>query len=281
MTATTQALETASGRPVKVTAGDIRDALYRRWPPDQYLTLTEAPDGPDRLGRKLDLLAISVWKSRSYQLDGVEIKVSVSDWQRELTQGEKAEWWWAHVHRFWLAVPAAIAAKVAEDLPEGWGLLSVRSDGTTYVAVKAVRHDAVAFSWPQTIGLLRASADAGFNALNRARAEGERDGMERARRDRRGETGAAQAELAELQAVVAAFAEQSGIDLSAGWCGDAKDTAMLGRVVAAATKGYTNPGSAARRLRRLAKDLERSISEINAVADAYLAEMGGTAVAER
>ncbi len=123
MTATTQALDTDGARPVKMTAGDIRDALYRRWPPDQYLTLTEAPDGPDRLGRKLDLLAISVWKSRSYQFDGVEIKVSVSDWQRELKQGEKAEWWWAHVHRFCLAVPAAIAAKVAEDLPTGWGLL--------------------------------------------------------------------------------------------------------------------------------------------------------------
>ncbi len=128
-----------------------------------------------------------------------------------------------------------------------------------------------------------ASADAGFNALHRARAEGERDGAERARleHERHSSTGAAQREPAEIQAAVAAFAEQSGIDLATGWCGGVKDAAMLGRVVAAATKGYTNPDSAARRLRRLAEDLERSIGEINGVADAYLAEMGGTAVAER
>ncbi len=114
-------------------------------------------------------------------------------------------------------------------------------------------------------------------------AEGERDGAERARleHERHSSTGAAQRELAELQATVAAFAEQSGIDLASVWCGGVKDAAMLGRVVAAATKGYTNPDGAARRLRRLSEHLERSIGEINGVADAYLAEMGGTAVAER
>lgn len=165
----------------QLTAGDVVDALYRRWPSDQFLTLVEAPDGPERMGRKLDLLAISLWKSRGYQLDGVEVKVSVADWRRELKKGEKAEWWWSHVHRFWLAVPAAISSKVAEDLPESWGLISVRSDGTSHVTVKAARHDAVPFTWPQTIGLLRASANAGLNALQRARAEGERDGLQRAR----------------------------------------------------------------------------------------------------
>lgn len=54
---------------------------------------------------------------------GFEIKISRSDWLRELkTGGEKSVFWRAYCNYFWLVVPDASIVKPGE-LPEGWGLL--------------------------------------------------------------------------------------------------------------------------------------------------------------
>jgi len=91
----------------------------------------------------------------------------------------KAHWWWERVHRFWVAVPAKIAASVAADLPTGWGLLSCSGAGAK-VLVKAVKHEAKPLAETTYLGLLRAASGVGLNALQRARdagfAEGERRG---------------------------------------------------------------------------------------------------------
>src|SRR5687768_6592624 len=107
-----------------MTAVEIRQALLNRWTPDKYLVINEAPQTPDRMGRKLDVVVISLWRSRGYELDWIEIKCSTSDWKRELDNPAKADWWWQHVHRFWIAAPVEIASRIRETLPSGWGLLA-------------------------------------------------------------------------------------------------------------------------------------------------------------
>src|ERR1017187_4991640 len=111
MMATSQALVLEDQAPVSMSAAQVRDALLGRWPPSEYVSIPEAPQSSDRQGRKIDVLVVSLWRSRGHEIDAVEIKVSVSDWRRELKQAEKADWWWRHADRFWLASPAPVAAK--------------------------------------------------------------------------------------------------------------------------------------------------------------------------
>jgi hypothetical protein len=237
---------------VSVTSADVLDALRSRWPDSEYLTIREAPDGAARLGRKLDALVISLWRSRGYELDGIEIKVSHSDWMREVNNPAKADFWWRHTHRFWVAVPVAIAAKVRETLPSTWGLLAVQ-DGKCKEVVKAPKHQPEPLSWENCIGLMRAACDAGPGALLRAQQSGERLGYERAKAqiERTSVDGRLQQSLDDLTAKVEAFAAASGIDISGCW--SPENAAQLGGLVTLVQKHMRDPGAEARNLRTLAK----------------------------
>lgn len=138
-----------------MTATDVRAALALRWPDSDYLSIEEAPQRSDRGGRKLDLLVVSLWRSRGLALDGVEIKVSASDWRRELGNGAKADFWWRHTNRFWVAVSAGLIETVKPELPPGWGLLSCSPDTAPVVAVRAKHREAEPLSWPTCVGLMQ------------------------------------------------------------------------------------------------------------------------------
>ncbi|MHB8246247.1 MAG: MmcB family DNA repair protein [Acidimicrobiales bacterium] len=253
-----------------LSAADVRDALHCRWPDGDYIVIEEAPDGVARLGRKLDLLAMSTWRSRGFELDGVEIKVSVSDWKRELKDAEKADWWWRHVHRFWVAVPAEIAERVKGDLPATWGLLAV-SGGVARVVVKAPRHDAARLGWDQCLGLLRAASKAGVGALQRAESRGYQHGAESASKvdgdDR------LRRELDALQVKVAAFEKASGIGLAHTW--GAEDAARVGRCVASVQKGFGSPERTVASMLRSADELGRIGDALRNVAGELAGEIGG------
>lgn len=57
--------------------------------------------------RTIDAIAMSLWPSRGLELHGHEIKVSRSDWLRELKEPEKAEAFSSVVDRWWLVVSDA------------------------------------------------------------------------------------------------------------------------------------------------------------------------------
>lgn len=71
--------------------------------------------------RTIDAMALSLWPSRGHELHGFEVKVSRSDWLRELADPAKADGFIARCDRWWL-VAAEGVAKPGE-MPEGWGLL--------------------------------------------------------------------------------------------------------------------------------------------------------------
>ena len=235
-----------------MTSTDVRQALLGRWPPSEYVSINEAPQSSDRQGRKLDVLVVSLWRSRGYELDGVEIKVSVSDWRRELKEPAKADWWWEHVHRFWVAVPSKIAATVRTELPSGWGLLSCTPERVTEVC-KPEKHSPVAMPWGTCIGLFRASADAGWNALEYAENKGVARGRELAQKEFERTTGdeSLRRKLTELTEKVAKFEQASGIDLAKAW-----DVDGLGESVALVQKLLSNPTRFREKLERQAKDAE-------------------------
>lgn len=200
-------------------ASEVRAALARRWPDDRYLHIPEAPLDPWRQGTKIDVLIVALWQSLKLELDAVEIKVSYQDWKREIEQRQllyvdteglrhhchnmiQARWyetnrpggrivrevtedtgkswqWRQHAHRFWIACPAPLAERIAPELPEGWGLIGCYEHSTTVVAKPAMNTSPDLLNWPKIIGLLRAAADCGLNALSRAEARGERVARQR------------------------------------------------------------------------------------------------------
>lgn len=79
--------------------------------------------------RTIDAVAIDLWPSRGFVIDGFEVKVSRSDWQRELAKPEKAEDALKVVDRFTLVAPRGCCHD--GELPPDWGLIEVLGDGST------------------------------------------------------------------------------------------------------------------------------------------------------
>ncbi len=158
-----------------MNANDVREALRAHWKADRYLVLEECGQDSMRQGRKIDMLVVSIWKSRGHYLDAVEIKVSLADWKVELSDPHKADWWWEHTNRFWLAVPADLVSKVKDTVPESWGLLSV-GEKVKVVIEAPTRRECTPLPWTAVVGAMRCASGAGANALMRARAEGRNEG---------------------------------------------------------------------------------------------------------
>ena len=65
---------------------------------------------------------MNCYNSRGLEINGVEVKVSRSDWQRELKNPKKTEEGvWRYCDRWWIAAPKGMVKP--DELPLGWGLL--------------------------------------------------------------------------------------------------------------------------------------------------------------
>lgn len=259
-----------------MSAAEIRDALIGRWPADKHVHIHEAPEGQDRQGRRLDALVVSTWKSRGLAIDGVEIKISMSDWKRELDNPDKADFWWQHCDRFWIAAPTEVAKKIKPQLPVGWGLLAC--DTKTRVLVEPTKNeDRQPIPWATMVGLLRAAADTSSAILARTH----RTGYDEGRRSVLDEVGpvngdpAQAAKLREvernldrLRASVDAFEQGSGLTIGGGWQGR-----RIGEAVAVLLAAQdAGPG-------RFDANLSAAVRDARAAADLLDALRSGVAAA--
>lgn len=71
--------------------------------------------------RSCDLLRVGMWPSRGLGIDVHELKVSRSDWLRELHDPGKADAWWRYCSRFWIVATPGVVSR--EEMPKGWGLM--------------------------------------------------------------------------------------------------------------------------------------------------------------
>lgn len=131
MTTTTAAAATP-------TARDVRAALHQRYnrpsqgrEGEQWICLEEARSGAGFDGNQgqCDFLAINTWRSRGMELIGHEIKVSMADWRTELANPAKADLFARYCRRWFLVAPAGLAARIKDEVPPAWGLLSVATTG--------------------------------------------------------------------------------------------------------------------------------------------------------
>jgi len=128
--------------------------------------------------RRADYVAVSLWPSRGLTIDAHELKVSRSDWLRELGQPSKAQAWWPHCHRWWLV--AGDESIVGEgELPEGWGLM-VPGRGRRMKILAAAPRREITLSMPLLVSLLGSGRRCHTAAVRTARAEAYHQGRQHA-----------------------------------------------------------------------------------------------------
>ena len=125
---------------VKVTATDIERALMKHFaPPGHRIFFEVGNDTGAKQKRWIDAVACGVWPSTGQEFVGIEIKVSRSDWQRELKDPLKAQELMRFCNRWYLACPAGMVKP--DELPATWGMLALDKAGRLRVAVPAKQLD--------------------------------------------------------------------------------------------------------------------------------------------
>lgn len=116
------------------TERDMLDALHQRYSvtsQSNTIRYSVAEFVRNRAGfeatNTADFIAMDLWPryGMGLELHGHEVKVSRRDWLVELRQPWKSAAFRPYMNRWWLVVPDASIVKPGE-LPEGWGLMSLR-----------------------------------------------------------------------------------------------------------------------------------------------------------
>lgn len=113
----------------KMTTGELGDLLCAKYPRDRYALFFDVPDNVGlKANRRADAIAFGLWESVGHMVDGFELKVSRSDWLRELKQINKADPFVARCDRFWLITSSPAIAKL-EEVPACWGWMAATKAG--------------------------------------------------------------------------------------------------------------------------------------------------------
>lgn len=116
---------TVPKRPKPVSSGDLRDALRLRYAMPEWAMFCEVASGTGaNAGRYADAVVMNMYPSRGLAVHGFEIKISRSDWLRELKQPTKSESIQQYCDFWWVVTPKDIVQ--TGELPVTWGLLELR-----------------------------------------------------------------------------------------------------------------------------------------------------------
>lgn len=121
----------ATNAPLKWTEALLIEKLRNHHPQGRWLFLPGVLNGTGfQWNRQADAVAIALYRPQDYRIVGYEIKVSRSDWQREMQQAEKAEETYGYCD--YMVVCAAPGCVRLDELPSFWGLLEPTRRGLTY-----------------------------------------------------------------------------------------------------------------------------------------------------
>ena len=127
--------------------------------------------------RTADYVAMDLWPSGGLRLHGHEVKVSRSDWLRELKDPSKAAEFVPYMNCWWIVVSDPRIVRPGE-LPDDWGLMVMRGIELT-VKKPAPKRDALPLPPTRLAALLRAVSQ---TAAYRATQSAERDRASRERK---------------------------------------------------------------------------------------------------
>jgi len=107
----------------KITSIDVYRGLEKSLNRDEWVLFPEIRVPFGSSWRTADAIGVNCWKSRGYRVAGYEIKVTRSDWLREMKKPVKAEAFERYVNEWWIVAPPGIVDLKKDDMPPGWGLM--------------------------------------------------------------------------------------------------------------------------------------------------------------
>lgn len=171
--------------PTEVTSGYIYEQLRIRYPnttnsKGQWATAAEVRNftGYGNNVRSCDFLAMSCWPSKGLHLHGHEVKVSRSDWLKEIQDVSKAGAFAQYCHYWWIVAPKGLVK--LDELPATWGLLHCTAKTMLRVARPATLNESAAIDWDFFASVLRAVVDQSEmkREVDKAYQKGYRSGCE-------------------------------------------------------------------------------------------------------
>lgn len=264
----------------------VADALETRHPSGvAWVFLRQVPDGTsDSKSRTADAIAMGCWKSVGIKLHGYEIKVSRSDWLREIQDTSKAGALSKYCHFWWVAAPDGIVKP--EELPANWGLVVVqrRADGySARVRKPATENTAAALDYKFFASIMRrcfyespvikdlnskltAEYERGYKAgiQSRSHSQSVLDAWEKAAKR-------SQENERELAEKVRQFERESGLSLNQNW-GETMSAGVAVSHIRAAARGHGNG------LAKLKQELEKLVQAVDGFEKLGLMEIMGPPV---
>lgn len=204
---------------------EVKAALRERYCKPEWAYFEEVANSTGVGGnRYADAVALNLYPSRGLVLNGFEIKVSRSDWLRELKKPDKAEQSIVKYCDYWYVVTLPDVVK-DEELPKTWGLILYK-DGKLREAVKAPKLEAAELDRKFIAALLRRANQADqetIDALVRQEARKER---ERLQAEYEKQSAQARRHYHDLVEQLKQVKQETGIDLI-GWHATEEVIALL------------------------------------------------------
>lgn len=154
---------------------DVAEALRRAYDQQSSAIVFEVTDSlgnARKTGRQADAIAVTFWESRGLETLGFEIKVSRSDWQRELQMPAKADAHFVRCDRWHLVTPKRKGHETPiaqpSEIPGPWGWLEITDKGAVEVRKKAPKLvPSVQFDKRFAFALIRAAAKMDGKAISK------------------------------------------------------------------------------------------------------------------
>lgn len=230
----------------------VFDLLRRRHPAGEWAYLEEVAPRTGGGTRYADAVAVNLWNSRGHAVHGFEVKVSRSDWLRELKQPAKAEEVYVHCDHWWLVTEKGIVKD--GELPVTWGHLE-RRGGSLYTVKAAPRLEPK----PLTRGFFASLVRRSFEGIERKAGAIHIDKVAELRAEyekaKAGHRAEAQRELERLKARIADFEKKTGLSFT-DYAGPPIEVVLLAQKINALS-GWRSD-QALHRLIELAEGLERA-----------------------
>ena len=107
---------------LKLKTPHVKNLLDCKYGGPDTLIAFEVADGTGAAStRWADAVAMHLWPSKNYLVEGFEIKVSRADWLKELKDQNKCEAVKQYCDKWWLVAPADIVDE--NEIPADWGWL--------------------------------------------------------------------------------------------------------------------------------------------------------------
>lgn len=258
---------------MSATESQVTELLKIRYAPPTWAFLSQVADATGaRRGGWADAVAMGLWPSRGMELHGFEIKVSRSDWIRELKNPEKADRFVSYCDRWWIVAGDSEIVRPGE-LPPTWGLIVLRGEKTLRVETEAPKLTPVPIDrWLVAAIFRRVTEQIVPDAL--LKAEFERGKNEQEQRDkemRDDELADAKKAVEEVEQRIQEFESASGFRISGYGAIPSETARRIGQIVTAVLNEERDDGwsSFGRQLERVLDSAERIVKDVKERIEAF------------